>query len=74
MLLTRNPKGYILRNILHDVPFLHNIKSFRYKIGIQFNKGVLVAEQNNCNSISTPFLLEGQLSVQNIEKGGSEEK
>ena len=27
--------------------FLHNVRRFKYKIEIQFNKGVLVGEQNN---------------------------
>ena len=27
--------------------FLDNIKRFGYKIGIQFNKSILVVEQNN---------------------------
>ena len=27
--------------------FLHNVRLFGYKIGIQFNKSVLVVEQNN---------------------------
>ena len=28
--------------------FLHNIKRFGYKIGIEFNKSVSIFEQNNC--------------------------
>ena len=41
MLLVGNQKKYIRLNLLH------NIRRFKYKIEIQFNKSVLVGEQNN---------------------------
>ena len=45
MLLAGDQKGYIILNLHHYI--LCSCITFKYKIRIQFNKNVLVVEQNN---------------------------
>ena len=57
MLLVGHQKGYILLNLFHYSTFLHNIKLFGYKIGIQFNKSVLVVENNYATTIVHVYIV-----------------